>query len=334
VDDLDNATERFTSILHSRESDETTARDEAVAGAFETRPVSLAGAKLTFLPDSTDHEPSLIAVYDTIVNHWLTPLSSRVPGRVRLAKEQLARQIAAEVCLASCGLRSPVAPDSQDETMLDVDDAHQMQLISSPLPQSSFPTPSPTATPSLTTATSLSSHPSTMASPEYMRLQKYAKFSSERTVPAPLSKVLSHKLAHWSLGGNPHEYDWLAVQRQQQKEAEEESADLTVRERARIKRRAEKHLEKQRRETQKAKTMELASSQAPEILSASQPASLLHKRVRPTSFGMPGIASQAALMSSPQATQSPSRHLAASQAMPGKFGGRPAPKKKQRLDGF
>lgn len=299
-------------------------------------PTSLAVASVLGLPDQMDNQYDPMAIYDNIINHWLAPLSQRVPGRVRLAKEQLARRVAAEVCLASCGLKSPDIDTPQDDHQAS-DELAQTQpstFLGSSQPQSSFPTPSPTATPSLTTATSLSSHPSTLASPEYIRLQKYATFNGTKPTPAPLPKSLSKKLAHWSLGGNPDEYNWLSLQRQQDKEAEEEDEGLTPKERARLKRRAERHLKKQRRETLKAATMDAASSQAPEILSASQPTAVSQPRRVPPRIVAVGAASQGAplLSSSQGVSQSQTQQLfPATQIEPGKFGGRaPPPKKKKK----
>ena len=206
-------------------------------------------------------------------------------------------------------------------------------LLSSQL-QSSFPTPSPTASPSLTTATSLSSHPSTLASNEFQRLQRYTTFSSEKITPAPLPRNLANKLAHWSEGGNPDEYDWLTTQRKQEKEAEEHDEDLGPKERARLKKRAERHLRKQRRETEKAQFMNVASSQAPEILSASQPAAVFRTPHRPLKTTI-GHASQGAQpLSSSQPAQSQAQQFPASQILPGKFGGAPPKKKRKRNVGF
>lgn len=278
----------------------------------------------------------LTLVYNNIIERWLTPLSESVPGRVRLSKEQLARRVAADVCLASHALVSPKVTSQQDETQ---ESGQRLDTQESGVPWSSqlsgFPTPSPTATPSLTTMTSLSSHPSTLVAPEFARLQRYATFTTGFPTPAPLPKVLSSKLSHWSVGGDPDEYDWLATKRRQEEEAEMEEEGLTAKERARLKRRAEKHLRRQRRETARAQTMDLASSQAPEIMSAIQPTVVLPRRQIQDSGSMAMAASQGvALASSSQATPSQVVHIPASQIEPGRFGGRAKPPKKKRKTGF
>ncbi|KZF25521.1 hypothetical protein L228DRAFT_280758 [Xylona heveae TC161] len=48
---------------------------------------------------------SLSAIYDYLISLWLAPLPNTVPGRTRLAKERVVRKAAAELFLASIGLR-------------------------------------------------------------------------------------------------------------------------------------------------------------------------------------------------------------------------------------
>ncbi|KAG9942991.1 hypothetical protein KCU85_g8950, partial [Aureobasidium melanogenum] len=256
--------------------------------------------------------------------------SSTVPGRVRLVKEQLARRIAAEICLASHVIRqTPVRP-SEEETAAETQATEDDVSSQTNFPQSSLPTPSPTATPSLTTVTSLSSHPSTLVSSEFARLRRYTTFSSEKPTPAPLPKGLTNTLAHWTLDGNPDDYDWLAVQREQEKKAEEEDEDLTPKERARLKRRAERMLLKQRRESQKASAMDFASSQVPGIVSASQPAFATPSRSEAPK--VPQSARAASQGTQLLASSQAQPNMFTSQVQPGRFGGKPA--KKKRKVGF
>ncbi|THX43855.1 hypothetical protein D6D10_00865 [Aureobasidium pullulans] len=242
VPDIDQVAAEFRDMIASRAhfGDEAEEIEQSLLLA------NIAGIDALDLGLKGDINP--MDVYDNIIAHWLTPLSQNVPGRIRLVKEQLARRISAEICLASHVLRQPPVESARTETQTTETQGIE-HFASSQLhfPQSSLPTPSPTATPSLTTMTSLSSHPSTLVSSEFARLQRYTSFSSEKSTPGPLPKPLTNTLAHWSLGGNPDEYDWLAIQRDQERRAEEEDEDLTPKERARLKRRAEKHLLKQRR---------------------------------------------------------------------------------------
>lgn len=299
----------------------------------------LASSKvLGLLASGPSTGPHVMAVYDDVMNNWLMPLSPRVPGRVRLAKEQLARRVAAEVCLASCGLRVMLAAPVQEEGQMDQSEIAETAgpFLGSSQSRGTFPTPSPTATPSLTTATSLSSHPSTLACPEYLSLQQWTTFSSDKTTPGPLPRGLSSKLAHWALGSDPKDYDWLRTTRRLDKEAEEQDEGLSFRERKRLKKRAEKHLKKQRKETMKASAMNIASSQAPEVIaSASQPGSGAGRRGPAFSATVGGTASQGNMLSNSQPTSSQATPGAASQIQPGRFGGRANPeKKRKRKEGF
>lgn len=303
---------------------------------FKVSPSALANSDVLGVAVGANAQPNLMGVYDSIMTRWLAPLSPRVPGRVRLAKEQLARRAAAEICLSSYGLKTKALATQEEEHQWSAEtfSSQQSSFLGSSQSRGTFPTPSPTATPSLTTVTSLSSHPSTMASPEYLALQQYTSFSPDKTGPAPLSRRLANKLAHWSVGEDPAHYDWLSVKRRQDKEVEEEET-LTPQERARLKRRAEKHLRKQRRETLKAASMHLASSQAPEIFSASQPATASKKRPRAPS-GAADTTSQGFVFSSSQPTQSETLQFPTSQVERGRHGGRAQPpkKKKKRNVGF
>ncbi|KAG9851756.1 hypothetical protein KCU94_g7442, partial [Aureobasidium melanogenum] len=321
IPDIDQAATEFNNMVSSGSQN-----DEDMQGVDQKLQLARISSN-SALNLGLKSDMDLTAVYDTIIAHWLTPLSQTVPGRVRLVKEQLARRIAAEICLASHVLRQPPVGPSEEETTAETQATEDDFSSQTNFPQSSLPTPSPTATPSLTTVTSLSSHPSTLVSSEFARLKRYTTFSSEKPTPAPLPKGLTNTLAHWTLGANPDEYDWLAVQREQEKKAEEEDEDLTPKERARLKRRAEKMLLKQRRESQKASAMDFASSQVPGIVSASQPAFATPSRseapnVRAASQGTQLLAS----------SQAPP-NMFTSQVQPGRFGGG-KPAKKKRKVGF
>jgi RNA polymerase I-specific transcription initiation factor RRN6 len=319
VPDIDQAAAEFKDMISSKTNGEDMDDIDQM--------LQLARVGYSTLDLGPNNDMDLMAVYDNIMAHWLTPLSQTVPGRVRLVKEQLARRIAAGICLASHVLRQPLLKPNEEMTP----DTQATEDVFS-FPQSSLPTPSPTATPSMTTVTSLSSHPSTLVSSEFARLQRYTTFSSEKSTPAPLPKGLTNTLAHWSLGSNPDKYDWLAVQREQEKRAEEEDEDLTPKERARLKRRAEKLLLKQRREAQKASAMDLANSQVPGIVSASQPA-FMNTPSRAEAPSVPHSARAASQGTQLLASSQAPPNMFTSQIQPGKFGGKPA-KKKRRVVGF
>jgi RNA polymerase I-specific transcription initiation factor RRN6 len=271
--------------------------------------------------------------YDRLLKDWVTPLPARVSGRVRLAKEQLVRRAAAELFLASFRINvedvpQPAEPESQ-QTQAFQSPVNSGALVSSQLPPSSpgppwssqllssqppvLPTPS--ATPSIATG---SSYPSSYAPTEVMRLSRYTTFSTPPTTGLPRS--LNRVLSHWTVGTNPSDYDWLRTTRHISQQEDYFNEEMTEKERARVQRRAERHLRRQRREAAASQAAQLASSQAPAIqLSANQP----HQA--------PQTASQPTIIA--DSSQSQGFGIpAASQVVPGRFGGRPP--KKKRKQGF
>ncbi|KXT01531.1 hypothetical protein AC578_4543 [Pseudocercospora eumusae] len=271
----------------------------------------------------------LQTVYNRLVTQWITPLPEETSGWIRLAKVSIARSIAAEITLASRTLRLERDPGKDDIAEAPTEHAtgnsYSIPVRSQPssIPwaakHSVPPTPSPTATPSVTTA---SSHYSSLAAPELYRLGKYINFSkpSPMVLPKPLTKVLSH----WDVGADPNDYDWLSTSKDitRQEEEEGQNEEMTEKERQRARRRAERHIRRQRKEAAASQAQQLASSQAPEILSASQP----------VAFKVESQPAHAAGSSQSQGLGLSASNIA-SQVVPGRFGGRPPPKKK-RKSGF
>jgi RNA polymerase I-specific transcription initiation factor RRN6 len=304
------------------------------------------------LPSIDDAADSVTPAYDAIISYWIAPLHSKVSGRVRLAKEQLARRLAAELTLA----RHVFCIEDTEEQLESQQDAKQTQESQSwDLPmhpassqlynpyasqlqsqsQSVLPTPSPTGTPSVTTA---SSRATTFSSAEVSNLMKFTTFT--KPTPSALPRNLTKLLAHWTPGTDPEAYDWITTSRSISQRTREEEADsqLTEKQRARAHRKAERYIRRQRKEAEASQMQMMASSQMPElVVSASQP-------LPPPSARKPATA---AVFSQPQGRSgmappafggvlNSSQHMgpgAASQAVPGRFGGRP-PVKKKRKQGF
>jgi RNA polymerase I-specific transcription initiation factor RRN6 len=307
---------------------------------------SIEGAPLPGLL-SKNHPAGIFApTYDAIVSDWITPLHNKVPGRVRLAKQQLARRLAAELTLASHILRIEDIeehPESQQDANPTKESQSwdlPMHLASSQVQnpfasqlksqsQSVLPTPSPTGTPSVTTA---SSRATTLFSAEISNLSKFTTFT--KSTPSALPRSLSKLLSHWTPGTDPASYDWVATSRSISQRTREEDADsqLTEKQRARAHRKAERYIRRQRKEAEASQAQMLASSQMPELaVSASQPQMPSARKHAAASQGRQGPPPPAfgGMLSS-------SQHMgpgAASQAVPGRFGGRP-PVKKKRKQGF
>ncbi|KAM0697020.1 hypothetical protein Q7P36_003091 [Cladosporium allicinum] len=356
MSDMDHVSaeiQRLTTMEHSQlpstpdETDDVDHNTRVVLRPVEC--ISLLGQQPTQQSGS-----NIIPTYDAVVSHWITPLPPQVPGRVRLAKEQQARRIAAELALASHVLRVEEIEqptESQDDTRTagsqkqswdlpmhigssQMNNPYASQLQSQ---SQSLPTPSPTGTPSVTTASSRTS----ISSAEISHLKKFTTFTKPppSTLPRSLTKILNH----WTLGSDPEAYDWVATSRTISQQTREEEADsqLTEKQRARAHRKAERHIRRQRKEAQASQVQMLASSQMPElVVSASQPQAV-GGGVRgdigggSKSFasagrqGAPPPSGFGGMMGSSQ-SMGPA---AASQAVAGRFGGRP-PVKKKRKQGF
>lgn len=310
-----------------------------------------AGMKLLLRPISENSSPSwaplqsfgeeLNLTYERIISHWISPLPDAVRGRIRLAKEQLARRLAGEVNLAGLVLR-PDAPEGPKDTQPETAPESQSQSWELPVrgaeashashfsnaiaSQSALPTPSPTGTPSVTTA---SSRTSAFTSAEVSRLSNYVSFT--KPAPSALPRSLNKVLDHWAVGADPAEYDWIAASRRitQRTEEEEAESQLTEKQRARMHRKAERHIRRQRKEAAASQQQHLASSQMPElVVSASQPQFAGAKVESQPAAGPAGNAFSGGIGSSQ--IRAPG---AASQATAGRFGGRP-PAKKKRKQGF
>ena len=347
VNDLDEIAHEFRNLIANDGSLSSATRDN------HTLPLQIrviADPLATNLEPSSQNSVDLTSVYDVLVARWLTTLNHQVPGRVRLAKEQLMRRVSADLCLGSCVLKrageheeinetASVAQDNRMEEDLDLESNHPRSspvemrmsgLTMSSQPPGSLPTPSPSTTPSLASG-SLSSHPSTLTAPEFSRLSQYTTFNPKISAPAPLPKRLSNILAHWIVGVDPGKYDWLATKYAQDQEAEFNDQELSSKERARLKRRAERHLQRQRRETAAAQAQGITSSQAPQLVSASQPVAL---HTRPTGASQPLVLLGSSSQTLQGAGHTQTQAFPASQVEPGRFGGRGPPKKKRRTQGF
>ncbi|RMX79750.1 hypothetical protein D0869_08078 [Hortaea werneckii] len=282
-------------------------------------------------------ELNLADVYNQMIDDYISPLPSTISGRTRLAKENIMRSAAADVALASRFIRAEereqptqeVQESQQQNWELPVRfgaDVASSQLLPSSQaydsssqvqhPQRSIlPTPSPSATPSVTTASSGTS----IFAPEASRLARVTSFS--KPTPSALPRSLRNVLAHWPPDEDPDNYDWVKTSRRirHADEAFEDEAGMTEKERLRLQRRAERHIRRQRKEAAASQAAQIASSQAPEIaVSASQPRA---DKVESQPVGL-------AASSQIQDRGVPS----ASQMVPGRFGGRPA--KKKRKQGF
>ncbi|MCJ1379015.1 hypothetical protein MMC17_002114 [Xylographa soralifera] len=234
-----------------------------------------------------DDQISLMPLYETVLNSWIKPLRSYVPGRTRVALEKRLRMISMQLYLSCKGLQygSHVYEQDNPATSTNVDDdefvlplrrkasatslsrkGKERTRESSPdhpidsasqeyLPNVLGMLPTPESTPSLHSQNSVSSIASTDLAP-YQRLQALASINPQ----PPLSDSLTRMLSHWSIGEDPILYNWAETQKTlNQSDAEDE---ISLKRQHRL----EKRLKRQRRESQGA-----SSQQSSAWLFSSQP---------------------------------------------------------------
>lgn len=269
VADIDATSEKFAQLFRVQNHDAT-----QESQTFELQ--RIASARLLKLIGTGSAEPSIGSIFDAILQNWVTPLPPRIPVQIRLTKERLARRIATDVMLASSRIRVTEPPPpaeaiesqagtSQDWTMsLPVHPgkgrAQNFSIPSSSIPSSSIPylpsspprphttLPTPEPTPSLasgTTFTSSFSSPNAQTHNPIARLTKHLTITNPPiTTPPSVNQVL----LHWQLGADPNTYDWEATTRSVHESLHIDDEASATR-RAKLQRKAERHLKRQRRET-------------------------------------------------------------------------------------
>ena len=279
--------------------------------------------------DFLEGDDQLNIAYQSIVDNCISPLPDVVPDVIQATKEQLAGRIAGELVLASQVLRLEEPEDEQQMQSQSQEQTWQLPVRSAPSratpsiyfdasmePQSAAPstTPSSRSTSSMTG----SSHPSTFAAPEIERLSRYTTFS--KAAPPALPRSMQRVLSHWTPGADPATYNWLSTSRNISRLNEDaEAEEMTEKEQRRMQRRTERYLKRQRREAEEGQRQLMLSTQAPEIITASQPPMVAKPDSQPTG---------------PAGSRQPfgPRQFPASQILPGRHGGRPP--RKKRKSGF
>lgn len=291
-----------------------------------------------------NEELSMARLYDDILRVFIAPLPHNMPRDIRQAKERIARRLAAEIVLASHRIRytEPVSPSvpaqvtseasqtsgyslpvrssgkgkEQEASVMLESSVYRSQPTSSQ-PVDSLPTPE--TTPSLISASSFTSSSSGLGDNPLNRLKQHLHISKSAVKPhLGGNKILMHWQGHF--GQDPSTYDWVATTRAMQEASDAEGEGLSASQRARLQRKAERHLKRQRRETAAAAAR-----------SASQP---LHAMELAQIRSSPGPMLQRTGSSQP--VPASSQVVVASQVERGVFGGRSAAKKvkKAKIPGF
>lgn len=269
-EELDRAATSLQEFLQSLkvEHDDDATSNIAISDLTSCPAIVLPTEEVTALP-------SLLGIYDELVDNWMADLPQKFSNQARLVKHRIIRQLAIDICLSSIGISLKTksieqAVVSEGRDLDDVDISDRIGRDSSPLlfspemtpssfPEPSLSLPSPARTPSLyshaTTGSELGENPA------ISRLRQYAV-----SIDSQLDPGKSKLLSNWVPGGDPAEYSWEKAQKGDDRE--EENERRRRREEARRRRRTEKFLN---RERARAPVAAAAESQPAFLPSGSQP---------------------------------------------------------------
>jgi hypothetical protein len=207
---------------------------------------------------------SALELYQSLLSHWLNPLPPEVPDRVRVNKERLARNIAADLALASLATRLSIR---ELETH-----AVQERIYPDPAPSGAMMSASTLELDLNDTTThsqpASSLPPAVKEHPACVRLRAYTTVSSNAATtatPANAMDILAHLPS--ATDADPSAYDWRGTEATITAEYDEsaETAD------PRVRRRAEKLAQAKRKRIQlQTKAAELVRQQAPPAIGSSQ----------------------------------------------------------------
>ncbi|KAF2188381.1 hypothetical protein K469DRAFT_627997 [Zopfia rhizophila CBS 207.26] len=306
----------------------------------------IASEQVLRLIGSNNSEPAIAFLYDIILQNFIAPLPYNIPSCIRQAKERLTRRIAVEVMLASSQIRSveqhqPTQAPMQSQAGPSQDRGialpilpsrkgkeREHEMSSDPGLDTSSPPPSykqpirtapPTTepTPSLASGTSYTTPYSTTEFPAKILSQHLQITHPKGTIRPSVKQVL----LHWERSTDPWNYDWDTVTRTVQEELGSRDG-MSAERRAKLQRKAERHLKRQRRETELMQKRNVESQ--PVVRSSPGPVE--------EGIGLGSSQSQVQGLGSSQV------QMVASQTVPGRFGGRldrkGKKKEKSRMSGW
>ena len=280
VDDLEDTTNILKTFIedivdlnfsNDRESSPVQIKELLIPG-------SLSFSTLSDLGDSDISK--LLVYYDALVKRWITPLSSKVPARIRVNLSRCLKDVALQLCMTSYGLQK-ISTEIVNLQTAEGEDNNRNQLTltvrrkissgsisskgkarsvdgSRPSQQTSLPLPGNSLlTPTRSSSTHSEASASSLIRTEDQACQRLQSLAHSNT-PPPLSETANGSLAHWQLGANPADYDWEATSRALQ--ASESEDEETARKR---KKNAKKRSKEQRK-------LDLLSSQSVQPLLSSQ----------------------------------------------------------------
>lgn len=163
-------------------------------------------------------KPSLIRIYDRLVNDWLSNLPHDIPGRTRIMKEKVIGRLAADLILARINVTRET-PNGPNETLAneqlkyydDVESSNPESTISThrvATPRrSSLPVSEKGRDGSIPRSDFAAENSQSFEDgrvPLYSSLLSLTTFNHQPSVPRNIEPVLSH----WTPGTDPAAYDW------------------------------------------------------------------------------------------------------------------------------
>lgn len=249
---------------------------------------------------------NLLTLYNTFLFAYIAPLSPLVTDRIRVNREKIVRQAAADAFFGGMALRSK---DHASETE-DIHQASAKEVDSSDLQLYSSQPPMATSQP-------------LAQEPIVSRLCSYTTFKRENppilsTSSIPISNILEH-LPN-TINSDPKTYSYEATNKKIQN-AQDEEAELLLNTRERRKFR--------RQSTKRLKALEKQTKYSQEVqLGRSMPPSVTNRRLAPT---LPGREVRSSQPGAPESSQSQGQGTSMhnmSQPERGAYGTRPPMKRK------
>jgi RNA polymerase I-specific transcription initiation factor RRN6 len=321
VSDIDEASAALQDLIATEDPDATT----------EVR--SIASSKMMHLGES-EGPVTIASLYDAILQHWVAPLPTNVPRRVRLQKERLARRIAADVILACLRMRQREEPEGALES-LSQPALSQDSGVAFSRRNPGTPEAASQPLPSFSQLSLQSSQPqsSSQQSPlvytppvdPLARLRKHLNFRDDAVSPV-ISSSVRQVLAHWQLGTDPATYDWAATERALHNDNLDQASQEQM---EKVRKKKER---RERKQKQQDSLVQLRASSQPFVFP--KPAVPYPRSSPGPALGGMASSSQVPLPQSAIGISSQPEFAPQSQVEPGKFGGRLDKKKKKRLGGF
>jgi RNA polymerase I-specific transcription initiation factor RRN6 len=223
LDDIDENVREFE--LFKAEIDQT--KDKYGENLIHYLPLKIGretAEKSSGLGDSCQ-EIDVLQLYDRLIHDWLSVLPHDIPGRTRIFKEKMIRNITAELCLARILSARPLtsATDGSGENNEIISNARdfpdfpgeiaRIQRTSSDAQSAPHKTDDELAVASANLTLSAGQR-TAVTIPALIRLNSLTISDDHSSLPKCVDDILSH----WVPGGDPGVYDWQKLVREEEME--------------------------------------------------------------------------------------------------------------------